>query len=94
MIFYLILKTAVIAYALKPLSAFIGELVITGTEAVHNNWVKLGMYLTSYLMTCSRCFAFWSALILSQDLLVAGVTSIIITLIEEDKLKLFTNDKE
>lgn len=93
MILYIIFKCIVIAYALKPLGAFLGEIVVTVTERVGNYWLKIGMYLTSYLLTCSKCFSFWFALVVSGDLLIAAVTSIIISLIEENKLKLFKDDK-
>lgn len=93
MILYMIFKCIVIAYALKPLGGFLGELVSTGTERVENYWAKIGMYLSSYLLTCSKCFSFWFALVISGDLLIAAITSIIISLIEDNKLKLFKDDK-
>jgi len=84
----LLLKTIVVAYALKSLGEFIGELLLTSSEKIINYWGKLGMYLVSYLLSCNKCFAFWTSLILSGDLLIAGLTSIIIAFVGSEHFKL------
>lgn len=91
-ILLLVLKAAIISYSLTPLGSFIGEIIITSSEKITNHWSKLLLYLLSYLLSCSRCFSFWFSLILTGDLLVAALSSIVIYLIEKENLNLLKND--
>lgn len=88
---YTLFKTVVISYALSSLANFLGDLIMTINENNTNYWGKIGLYCTSYLLTCHKCFSFWLSLIISGDLLIAAVTSIIIATIFELQT-LFKND--
>lgn len=80
MSFSILLLTAItVSYALLGLGEFVGELLIQIVEDIHNKYAKLGLYLLSYLLSCNQCFSFWFSLFLTQDLLIAALSSIVIT---------------
>lgn len=57
-------------------------------EAEGNKWMETGKAFLSTVLTCGRCFAFWLSLILTQDVAVAAVCSLVYDLYDRIRLKL------
>lgn len=81
-----ILKVLLISYVLSDLSNFIGSLMSQYLKT-NKMLLRLPILLLSYIMVCPKCFSMWFALILTGDLFIAALVSIIISVIKyfEDK---------
>lgn len=80
---YLLFQSVIIAFVLKDLAAFISDIVIQVAESTRTS-AKLAkglLYLSAYLLSCSKCFTFWFSLILTSNLFLASLAAIIITIV-------------
>ena len=79
----IVIKLVIVAFVLKDLAAFIGEIILTLVDIVPNRFAKIGLYLVSYLLNCSKCFSFWLSLILSADLFTAALVALVVDIIAQ-----------
>ena len=77
-----LLQAVVISFSLKSLASFIGELIVVNVADTLLKPTQIALYLLSYLLSCSKCFSFWFTLILTADLFISALTSLVISIIE------------
>ena len=77
-----LLQAITISFSLKSLASFIGEMIVMNIENNYDKAVQISLYLISYLLSCSKCFSFWFTLVLTADLFIAALTSLLISIIE------------
>lgn len=84
-----IIKLLVICWGLKDLFEFIGGLI----SEIEIKWKRLNIikYLISYVLSCNKCSSMWLALILSGNLFIAVLISIIINYLSKIEYKIIKN---
>jgi hypothetical protein len=80
------IKVLVIIWALKDMASFLGEIIYD--IKIKNKILNVLKLILSYILTCSdKCFPFWFSLILTGDLFVSALISIMINYLAQIEYK-------
>lgn len=87
-ILQMLIKTFVITFVLTDLFSFVGELISNIQFKIHKSKslftiVNTFKLLIGYMLSCSKCAAFWFALIFTGDLFLAAITSLVVGSLKE-----------
>lgn len=80
-IILLLLKLNVLIFVLKDMAQFIAEVLYS--LKTDSKGVSLALNALTYVLSCTKCFGFWFALIWTFDPFLAAVSSIAQVLAEK-----------
>jgi hypothetical protein len=87
-----ILQLIVICFVLSDMASFISELLYDILVDTKNKVLKLILSFFTYILSCPKCFTFWTSLIITGNLLTACIAALAINIIKIIEYKLIKKE--
>ena len=80
-ILMILFKIVFVVWALGDMLEFIAEVIFDLGGGVKNKLLRLGVSILTYLLSCNKCLTFWTTLIITGDIFISALASVIIRLV-------------
>jgi hypothetical protein len=87
-----LLQLIVICYVLSQMANFVSELVYELLLETKNKLAKLLLSFFVYILSCPKCFTFWTSLLLTGSLFTACLAALLINIVNSVEYKLIKKE--
>lgn len=87
-----LLQLLTICFVLSEMASFVSELVYELLLETKNKLVKLLLSFFAYILSCPKCFTFWTALLLTGSLFTACLAALVINIVKVVEYKLIKKE--
>ena len=87
-----LLQLLIICFVLSEMAQFVSELLYDLLVQTKNKVIKLLLSFLTYVLSCPKCFTFWTSLVITGSLFTACLAALVINIVKSVEYKLIKKE--